>query len=316
MNLYNKPALNIDAQISKLKSDITIQDCDLDFIANFLQHNLYSRFSWYIDFAKQYRLGNNQLDFQDVYELYKFDKSLRTCIFKYIEEIEVAFKALIFNKFSRNFGTDWLYKKHIIDKSIISKVISKTHNNVFVNSFKTKNPNFQNNNQVSCWVLSENFTFSDVSRLFENLIISDPNSKEYDTTYLRTQAMKEEISSAMFGLNSYKVVADIMHSLTELRNFVAHHDPIIDCSSYTKKLILPQNTIKLLSTNSINIANGYENQIFVYLYWINRILNNIRPNHNLMQNIQNIANSFNSSELSLFNISGIPILLDIIRLEK
>ena len=91
---YNKPSLSIEEQLNQLRErGLIIQN--FDEARSFLESVSYYRLSAYTRF---FQIDSNNhtfppnITFQDVKELYQFDKALRMIIFNATESIEVLEK--------------------------------------------------------------------------------------------------------------------------------------------------------------------------------------------------------------------------------
>ena len=112
MNVYNKPPLTFDKQIELLSNRGLVIN-DIDKAKKRLADISYYRLSAYmLPFKKnvggkiidEFRYGTT---WENVYDLYKFDRKLRLLIFDAIERIEIAVRTQIVYQLSMRYGSHW-----------------------------------------------------------------------------------------------------------------------------------------------------------------------------------------------------------------
>lgn len=112
---FDKAPLTIEAQITKLKErGLIIED---DSQAKFyLQHIGYYRLSAYMlpfqkgDHSDEHHQFKKGVTFQNILDVYTFDRKIRLLIMDAIERIEVAIKSAIINEMCVLHGADWYTK--------------------------------------------------------------------------------------------------------------------------------------------------------------------------------------------------------------
>lgn len=234
MNL--KQPLNYEEQVEKLISHGIIIS-NKEKAIDFLKRVNYYRFTGY---ALQFRKKPNKSDyvdgttFESIYNLYEADESFRDLFRVYIEKIEVYFRTQISYGFSMRKCINQPYDQHYNENNFYDK---KGYNEVFDN-FNSKNKRYYKdtltvkhhkshyNNKMPLWVMVELMSFSDLSKLYKAMYISE----------------KKFIASAL-GI-SYKTLENHLYCLTVLRNKCAHgarlyntqfYPPAILSSSFLKK---------------------------------------------------------------------------------
>ena len=86
---YSKPFKEISELLKILKNRRLIIN-DYQFATDFLHNVNYYRLSaYYIPFYESPNLFKDNVRFEDICNLYEFDKELRGVIFKYLEQIEM-----------------------------------------------------------------------------------------------------------------------------------------------------------------------------------------------------------------------------------
>ncbi len=208
-----KAPLSFDQQLDRLKfHGMTIEnECEAKKILS--QINYY-RFTGY---ALQYRKQADNSDyiksvtFNRIYQIYKFDEDLRHILRKYIEIIEVYYKTQIAYEFSMKKCTIPPHDQHYDEKYFYNK---RGYNDV-MNSFKKEENYYKDslivqhhklkyNSKMPLWVIVELMSFSNVSKLYNSMYVSD----------------KRMIANKM-GIGE-ETLENHLHCLSVLRNKCAH----------------------------------------------------------------------------------------------
>lgn len=230
---FKKPAIDSIAQIALLRSRGLIVS-DEARAKHYLKFIGYYRLAGY---ALPFQINHNQdgshqfvanTNFEDVLDLYIFDRKLRLLVTDELERIEVAFRSELSQSMSEAFGPHWYtqedlflikynhgsfiehLKKDIGFDSSKSAVRQRFIDHYFTKYCEPKLP--------PSWMIFEILSFGTVSQVFKNLL------REH----------QKRVSSS-FGLDG-SVLASWMHSITYLRNLTAHHQRLWN-RSYTIKPI-------------------------------------------------------------------------------
>lgn len=211
---YTEPALSIEEQIELLRSRrMLIEEPEEDRVHHYLLSIGYYRLSYYFhtyycDKVNKVFVENTKFD--DVLQLYIFDRELRLLVLDAIERIEVAFKAAFQNEMCVSYGSVWyseaeFYKKKADRDYVLGELkrkIGKQWNDALIERFK-KN---YNNELPPQWIANEILTFGVVSSLY-NSLISCPEKKNI---------------AKIFRLN-YKALTSWIRNISFIRNICAHH---------------------------------------------------------------------------------------------
>ena len=194
----------------KLRGCITKNDA---FCMSVLKAVSYYRLSaYFLPFKNNddtYVKGTN---FEQVFDIYEFDRKLRRIIFSAIEEIEVFTRAALAYFHAHKYGAVGYFDeknysvKHNHEKfqKLIEHEISSNRNLPFVRHHKQKY-----NGKFPIWVIIELFTFGMHSFFFADLTTKD--QKEIARTVFHTTA------------NNIK---SLLRCCTDLRNICAHYGSI------------------------------------------------------------------------------------------
>ncbi|WP_321394110.1 Abi family protein [Emcibacter sp.] len=216
---FEKPPFSPDQHIALLQNrDLKIDDKEK---AKYYLHNIgYYRLSAYfipfrktepVDIEHQFK---EDITFQNILDLYIFDRQLRLILYDALERIEVAVRTQITNCLSLNHGTHWfenssLFNSPLDHAQIIVKFARDVgHNNGGRQSSEAIRHYYKKYKEPQLpptWMVMEELSIGTLSRLFK---------------FLKNEE-KKDIA------NHFSVSCDVLenwlHSLTVLRNTCAHH---------------------------------------------------------------------------------------------
>lgn len=215
-NPYNKPALTIDQQIDLLNSR-GLNIPDRDKARHYLQFINYYRLSGYtISFEQiigekrshHFRPGTT---FDNILDLYNFDRHLRMLVMDAIERIEVALRTQICLHMAVNYNNGhWhldqkIFKPEFNFNAFIRKCTEeqKSSKERFVLHYKNT---YDSPDLVPSWMITELLPIGTWSLIYKNL------SNRVD---------KKRISDNL--KLSPVVLESWLHALTYIRNLCAHH---------------------------------------------------------------------------------------------
>lgn len=249
---------SIDEQIELLQSRGLIID-DKKAAKNFLLNNNYYRISGYSLTLRSNDKFHDNVTFQNIIDIYNFDRELRTILFNYIEIFEVNFKSVYAYKFSELYGPfGYLESKNFMYSTdyfeLVNKIFIQIKRNTknelylqhFINDLKENIP---------FWALVDLLTISDISKLY--VISPDNLKKSVAKTYYLTHN------------SSYKVMENYLHCMTILRNFCAHGSRLYN-RLFATKPSLSKNEKKLLLKDEQNIIDN--SKLFGYIIILKRVL--------------------------------------------
>lgn len=251
-----KPPTTYNQQLKKLQEHNCSID-DPDFARRVLKRINYYRFSAYLIPFKsntdpeKYRDGTN---FRQVYQIYEFDRKLRSLIFSTIEEIELSLRAHISYYFSHKYGAlgyldvSNLSKRHnqqnFEDK--LKKYIYKNRKQPFVAHHIQ-----EYNSQFPLWVIVELFTLGDLSMFYSDMHVAD--KKDFTDSFCK------------FHHASFE---SWLLCITHLRNYCAHYARLY----YNLFPALPK------TPKEYDVTLGRD--LFSYLIVLNFLQRNRRSWHN------------------------------------
>lgn len=214
---YIKPPIPILEQIETLKKRGLLFN-DEKRAAHYLSNISYYRLRAYTYPFQDNNDENHpfvkKVSFEEIIELYVFDRQLRLLLFDGIEKIEIALRTQIIYNFSLKHGGFWhlnpsLYKDAVrfanhIDS--LQKEIDRSHE-TFISHYKAK---YTQPSEPPCWMSLEVSSMGLLSKIFQNLMQS-PEKKEI---------------AKHFGITNPAILENWMHCFCNLRNICAHHGRI------------------------------------------------------------------------------------------
>lgn len=260
---FKKPFKTIDEQIELLCSrGIVIND--LEVAKYYLSHINYYRLSGYwLLFEKdhqthQFREGTK---FEDILNLYQFDRELRLIVLDAIERIEVSLRARWSYFFAQDYGSHCfmnssLFRKyHLWEKDMkrLENEINRS-NEDFILHYKNK---YSDPDLPPIWVISEVISFGSLSRWYDNL---------------KPMKIRKAIASE-YDLDN-RVLASFLRHLTEVRNVCAHHSRLWN-RKFTVTFQLPKHPKHLVSL----LNHSEKRKLYNTLIMLNFFLDIISPRH-------------------------------------
>ncbi|HEF9766926.1 TPA: Abi family protein [Campylobacter coli] len=217
---YPKPFKTISELLEILKNRGLIISDD-KFASDFLYNVNYYRLSaYFIPFYESENVFKSNVTFENICELYEFDKELRGIIFKYLEQIEIILRTRISHTHAREYGAfGYLNNKNSLNrtykrkrdnvKTLYIEFMEKVEqeksrsNEVFIKHIKEK----YKTNHLPIWALSEILSFGTLTKLYTIL----------------PKILKKEIANSFHENLDIKVFDNWLLGLTVVRNTCAHH---------------------------------------------------------------------------------------------
>jgi len=230
---FDKPPKSIDELSSLLIERGLIVD-DIERLKRYLTFIGYYRFSAY---TKPFQNSPNHqfkenTNFNDVLNLYIFDRRLRLLVIDAIERVEVGVRAVISDFLSRGYNAFWYKEKGLFRETFRDehgKLLEEIKDRIGHNNERARSPHIRHyyNTYTSpdtppSWMVFEELPFGMVSRIFRNL------NKSY----------KKKIAS-YFG-EDFMIFESWLHAIAYLRNISAHHSRLWN-RVFTIKPKIPKN---------------------------------------------------------------------------
>ena len=166
--------------------------------------------------------------FEDVIDLYNFDRHLRLLIFDAIERIEVALRTKLIYNLSLAYGPLWYLDYSIFTDGINQMSIAGHLSNEIKRSkeqFIEEHNKKHKNELPEAWKALEVASMGSLSKLYKNLNHQLPE--------------KSRIAQE-FGFNSHSDFSSFLEATTVIRNVIAHHSRLWN-NNITIKYLWPKN---------------------------------------------------------------------------
>lgn len=266
MKRYEKQPQCVDNQIKLLRKR-GLEIHDEDFARNFLSRVSYYRLSsYFIPFETPFDSTENKLErchnfiegssFEDIYQLYIFDKNLRLHLLEAIEKIEVAIRTLWSNALSISENNSHVYIdpkafhcpwRHQTQLAQVAKQLNESKE-LFVTHYKNK---YQEPFLPPIWAMTEVLSFTDLSKWVNN-------TKSID---VKTSLARK------LGFFTPDVLNGVTQTIAYIRNICAHHARL-----WNRKMVKKLPNIKSLNEYLVLSDKEVSNKLYNYLVVINFIL--------------------------------------------
>jgi abortive infection bacteriophage resistance protein len=273
---YTKLPVSIPDQIKKLKSR------GLHFENEAKASHYLSNISYYRLRAYTYPFQDNtnpehpfikKVSFEDIIQLYVFDRRLRLLIFNAIEKIEIALRTQIIYEYAMTYGGFWHLKPELYNKPVyfaehiasLQKEIDRSHE-TFIEHYRKK---YSEPKEPPCWMSLEVSSIGLLSKIFSNLKKDD---------------CKNKITNH-FGLKDVDILTNWMFCFSNIRNTCAHHGRI--WNRRFSQITIPRKPI----FQFINNKEIHPNKIYASICCIQYILNIISPQSDFKNKILELMNS-------------------------
>lgn len=236
-----------EEQILKLKSkNIRVEDEQLAL--KILKKVNYYRLSAYLLTYKSKSGLCDGVSISDIFELYKFDKSLRWLLMPVLEDIEIAFRTHIAYLLAHKYGAlGYKESKNFNNKEYHTFMLESFYNEVDrSDEIFVKHHKKQYDGNFPIWVIIELSSFGSLSKIYNNLLDED----------------KEQIAKDYYNTNS-GYVKSWLHSLSVIRNRCAHYGRL-----YNKRLTVSPRLFKS------DRKKGIDNNTLFAALCVMRILSN------------------------------------------
>ena len=218
-----KPSLTIEQQVELLqKRNLNISKNQIEELKKFLLNNNYYRISGYTLTLRQNDLFYENASFDNIKQIYQFDKRLRHSILSLTEEIEVRVKSMLAYYHSQKYGpmgykdvntfhcadgnrvnTEAISNFLTVQKKALQQQDRMTETEMFLKHFKEKH-----DGKLPIWAYVEVLPISDVSKMYGILDIDIQKDIAKEFGYCHN--------------SGHELLAQLLHSITIVRNICAH----------------------------------------------------------------------------------------------
>lgn len=308
-----KPARRPDELIEKLrKNNLSIPEHEELTIKNSIRSIGYYRLSGYFKPFKNGKAFTEGIGFNQIEDLYTFDKELRLLSLRALKTIEINLRACLSDVMSLAYGSDWYIHPHLfhtdrtkndyvndpickdgaieyvnIKKDInlynslisgISKNIERNRGKEYLIHLRTK---YDRMETVPSWMMMQCISFGKLSKLYGLLSVSE----------------KREIAKLFGGAIKAETFAGWLESFVLLRNLSAHHERAWNWK-FSGGLSFPSRDKNRFVTMMYGMENHPDNDRLRYYYGVSacilRVLNRIAPDEGrkYKENFWNLIDQF------------------------
>lgn len=291
MKEYNKKPLTFKEQVELLKSRGLIVNNQAKAELYFQQISYY-RFSAYsLPYQRVKDSFNEGTSFENILDIYLFDRELRLLVFNAIERIEVTIRTQIIYQLAHKYGSHWQDEKSIFKLSgeygknafsemqkTISEQRNAKHPEVFIKHYREE---YSTPYNPPSWMCIELLTIGQLSRLF---------------TALRNNADKESIA-IFFGLH-HTIFSSWIHAIVYIRNICAHHSRLWNRDFGVKPLLLLKPKQQWTELSFMN--NNH--RCFYFLCLLKYMLQAANPTNHIKQHLIDLIEKYPSVPIQLLGI--------------
>ena len=281
----SKPAKTYADQIALLQSR-NMSFRQIADAPHFLANISYYRLKGYWWEMQDNRVNHHFVNgsfFEDVIDLYNFDRHFRLIVFNAIERIEISLRTKLIYHLSHGYGPEWYLNPSLFDNpKEFALFVSKVYLDMGRSSEEFMVKHFQNHptEHPESWKSLEVLTLGSLSKLYQNI---------------KHQLPEKNTISREFGLYNQKYLTSWLISITVIRNIIAHHSRLWN-RVLINKYDWPTSTPKTLL--SYIPDNNQRRKIFPLLSAILYMNNEISPGNSIKQELIELFNKFPQIHLS------------------
>ncbi|MGL5787087.1 MAG: Abi family protein [Bacteroidales bacterium] len=252
---------------------------------NYLQNIGYFRLSAYcyplLQQPKSSHQYKNGASFNQILNLYRFDRKLRLLIFNEIEKIEVAIRSIVINTACAHFGDIfWMTDpSRFINNTHFTKFISDLQSDIrnssedFIIHFREK----YSNPFPPAWTIAEILSLGGICHVYKNI---------------KDNSLKKKIAKK-FGLQPIVFESWIL-TLAGLRNICCHHGRLWNRTLKLKPVIPHKTTHKWIS----NVAYIDIQRVYFRLCIIKYLLISVSPHNSFKEKLIEILDKYPTVDIA------------------
>ena len=274
---YNKPGRTTEQLVANLRSKgLCIQNGSraADYIRNIGYFRLKAYFYPLYREPKNRHLFKDGATFDNVMNMYRFDRRLRVILFNEIEKIEVAFRSAMANVVSEVLGDlFWMTKEeyfkdaaHFETSLDLIRYEYGRSKEEFIIHFKNK----YSDDFPPAWMIAEILPLGNLSHIYMNL---------------RSSRAKKRVAK-YFGLQE-PVFASWMLVLGNLRNMCCHH-----ARTWNRVLAINTADPQVTAYPWIDVSKTDPKRIYYRICMIRYLLFTISPHNSLKEKLMTLVDQF------------------------
>jgi abortive infection bacteriophage resistance protein len=282
---YVKPALSIEEQIQQLQERGLIID-DLSIAKHYFSHVSYYRLAgywWSMQDDKVNHIFKPNSHFSNVVNLYNFDRELRILLFDVIEKIEISLRTKLIYHLSHEFDPWWFQNNdlfidiqaHVKTLATLQEEIERSKD-TFIKEHKKKHKD--DKRFPPAWKTLELTSFGALSRLYGNL---------------KNNIDAKNIIAKEFGAVNHTYLPSWLQSITQIRNYCAHHSRLWNRNLPGTPKILSKPPLPWLSDVPTDTQ-----KLYLHLCIMRYMLNIIDPQNNLTLQLKSLLGKYPNIDLN------------------
>jgi abortive infection bacteriophage resistance protein len=274
---YNKPPLKLQDQLQQLK-DRGMGFSDETLAIHYLGHlNYYRLGAYWLPFEKHHNSHqfHSGTQFEDVLNLYIFDRELRLLLMDAIERLEVSLRTQLAYHLSLNYGAH----PHLNAALFYNKLRYKSARDKLEDEVKRSGEDFIKHLMQKyqeplppIWAVVELISLGQLSQWYDNL----------------QNRQDRKVIADIYDIDE-KNLRTFLHHLTTIRNHCAHHARVWN-RDYTVTLKIPNKRPTAL-VSSFNHQKGSERKLYNTLVLLAYLMNLISPGHHWKSRLFDLLNN-------------------------
>lgn len=217
--------------------------------------------------------------FENVVQIYSFDRELRLIIFDAIERVEIALRSVLVYHLSHEFNPWWfedpeLFRNqeyHEITLRSLKNEISRSREAFIVNYAKKYK---EDGRLPPSWMTLELSSIGNLSKLYGNL---------------RSTTLSKDIIAQHFGAVNHTYLPSWLQCIAQLRNICAHHSRLWNKNLPGKPKLLKAPPFAWIS----NIPSQKEfKSLYIHICLLKYILDRISPGHDFSRSINQLLDKY------------------------
>ncbi|OUS10457.1 CAAX protease [Nonlabens dokdonensis] len=282
---YTKQPLSFEVQLQLLKDRQLIVNNDIKALSYLRGVSYYRLSAYYLPFQEKKDVFNKGTNFQEIIDIYSFDRQLRLLVFDCIERLEIAIRTqFIYAMSMHHDDSHWQDNKahfvkpyyngvgNLVDpysdlQNIISKAKTNRKPEVFIKHYidtynKPSNP--------PSWMCLELLTIGQLSHIYRGL---------------RNKADKKRIAD-FFDVHP-SVFQSWLHSITYVRNLCAHHSRL-----WNRDLAIEPS--RLLKPVGHWVGSEFQNnkRVFYFICVLKYLLLRANPGNSLKDKLETLFEKY------------------------
>lgn len=287
--IYNKEALTTDQHIKQLR-DRGLTIADVELARHYLSHVSYYRLAgywWPMQIDKEEHKFKENSKFEDVVFLYNFDRELRILLFDVIEKIEISLRTKLIYHLSHEYGPWWIQNMEIFQDSgaLIETLASikeevDRSKDIFIKEHKSKYK--EDLRFPPAWKTLELTSLGSLSKIYGNL---------------KNTINSKDLIAKELGAVNHTYLPSWLQSITQIRNYCAHHSRLWNKNLPGTPKILPKPPYKWVDDVPTDTS-----KLYLHMCIMKYMVNIIAPENSFSNKLQELLRKYPSVDPTALGI--------------